>query len=151
MLIKSDREMASDPIEYSLDGKKELKIIYAVPFHFEGKIIGAVGIDLPLFKFFKPIIRQVRVLDVAYGFLIANNGLLTAHPIKWANVGRSLEFFGFEPEVIQAVKDGRESTQLKVSKTTGQKNFYQFVPIQIGASNRPWSLAISLIPEWLRP
>lgn len=148
-VIESGKEMASDPIAYMENGKKKLKVIYAVPVYHDERIIGAAGIDLPLLEFFKPIIRQVRVLDIAYGFLISNDGVLTAHPTKWANVGKSLEFFSFQPDIIQAVKDGREASQIKISKTTGRKNFYQFVPIQIGASNRPWSLAISLIPEWL--
>lgn len=150
-LINSGKEMASDPIECIVNGKKQLKVIYAVPIYYQEKTIGAAGIDLPLLGFFKPIIRQVRVLDVAYGFLIANNGVVTAHPTKWGNVGRSIELFGFDPGVIQAVKDGREAFQLKVPKTTGRgrERYYQFVPIQIGASKRPWSLAISLVPDWL--
>jgi len=148
-LVIAGKEMVSDPIEYTVNGNRDLKVIYAVPIYHEERIIGAAGIDLPLLGFFKPIIRQVRVLDVAYGILIDNNGVLTAHPTKWANVGKSLEFFMFEKDVIQAVKEGREAFQLKVSKTTGRESFYQFVPIQIGSSNRPWSLAISLIPDWL--
>ncbi len=148
-LINSGKEMASDPVECIVNNKKQLKVIYAVPIYYQKKIIGAAGIDLPLLKFFKPIIRQVRVLDVAYGFLIANNGIVTAHPTKWSNVGRSIELFGFDPGVIQAVKDGREAFQLKISKISGREHFYQFVPIQIGASDRPWSLAISLVPDWL--
>ena len=148
-LIRAGREIVSNPIFFSIGENKRLKVIYAVPINYEGKIIGAAGIDLPLFEFFTPIIRQVRVLDVAHGFLIANNGVLVAHPIKWANVGKSLDFFAFEEDVIQAVKDGREASQAKISRVTGNKAYYQFVPIKFGDTNKPWSLAISLMPELL--
>lgn len=148
-IIRSGKEMASEPMEYIANGKKQLKFIYAVPINYDDKIIGAAGIDLPLLGFFKPIIRQVRVIGIGYGFLISNNGVLTAHPTKWANVGKTLEFFRFQPDVIQAVKEGREASQIKISKTTGRKSYYQFVPVQIGASNCPWSLAISIVPDWL--
>ncbi|MGD9367577.1 MAG: hypothetical protein PVH87_17890 [Desulfobacteraceae bacterium] len=82
-------------------------------------------------------------------FMVDNNGVMIAHPINWVNVGRSLEFFAFEPTVIQAVKDGREASQIKISKTTGNRNYYQFVPVKIGSIYKPWSLVISLRPDWL--
>jgi methyl-accepting chemotaxis protein len=143
-LIKYGKDIVSNPMFFSIGNNKRLKIIYAVPINNDGKIIGAAGIDLPLYEFFTPIIRQVRVLDVAHGFLIANNGVMTAHPMKWANVGKSMEFFAFEKDVIQAVKDGREASQGKISRTTGNKAYYQFVPIKFGHTDKPWSLAISL-------
>lgn len=143
-LIKFGRDIVSNPMFFSIGNNKRLKIIYAVPINNDGKIIGAAGIDLPLYEFFTPIIRQVRVLDVAHGFLIANNGVMAAHPMKWANVGKTMEFFAFEEDVIQAVKDGREASQGKISRVTGNKAYYQFVPIKFGHTDKPWSLAISL-------
>lgn len=108
-------------------------------------MIGAVGIELPLLDFFKPIIKQVQSSNHwAYGFLTTNSGIFVAHPTKWMNVGRSLEFFGFEKRIIKAVKEGREASQLKVSKISGRKTYYLFVPIQIGATDKPWSLAIHM-------
>jgi methyl-accepting chemotaxis protein len=144
--FKAGKEVIFDPIEYEVDGKKQLKTILAVPVKFEGKVIGVVGIDIPLRPFFEPIIKRVKFFDVGYGFLMANNGVFVAHPTKWANVGKPMEFFEFLPETIAAVKNGVEATEYKVSKTTGKTTFYAFAPITVGYADKKWSLATN-IPE----
>ena len=146
-VIESGNEMVSMPIEFRAG---EYKVVYAVPIRSDGKIVGAVGLDLTFLNFFTRIIRQVRVLDVAYGFLVNNDGVMVAHPTQWLNVGRTLDFFSFDPAVIQSVKDGHEASQIKISKTTGYENYYQFVPIKIGNTEKRWSLAISFMPIRLK-
>ena len=142
--FKVGKEVVFDPVPYEQDGQKKLKVVLAVPVKFEGEIVGVVGIDIPLRTFFEPIIKRVKFLDVGYGFLIANNGVFVAHPTKWANVGKPMEFFKFQPTTIAAVKKGIEATEYKVSKTTGKKTFYNFAPINIGFSDKKWSLATNI-------
>lgn len=144
--FKSDKEVVFDPVYYEVDGKKLLKTILAVPVHFEGEVVGVVGIDIPLKPFFEPIIKRVKLFDVGYGFLMANNGVQTAHPTKWANVGKPLEYFHWDPQVGEAIKAGRETTTVKVSRTTGKRTFYAFSPVKIGYADKKWSLATN-IPE----
>jgi methyl-accepting chemotaxis protein len=149
-VIELGKEIVSDPIKFGDGDYKGFIVIYAVPITSDGKTAGAAGIGLDFLKFFKPIIRQVRVLDVAYGFLVNNNGVMVAHPTKWSNVGKNLEFFAFDSAVIQSVKSGQEASQIKISKTTGRKGYYQFVPIRIGNTENHWSLAISFMPYKLK-
>jgi methyl-accepting chemotaxis protein len=52
--------------------------------------------------------------------------------------------FGFTPESIQAVKDGREASEVKVSKTTGKESLYAFAPISIGKADNKWSLVATV-------
>jgi methyl-accepting chemotaxis protein len=144
--LKTGKEVVFDPVSYEVDGKKQLKTILAVPVRFEGEVVGVVGIDIPLKPFFEPIIKRVKLFDVGYGFLMANNGVQTAHPTKWANVGKPLEYFKWEPQVGEAIRAGRETTTVKVSRTTGKKTFYAFSPVKIGYSDKKWSLATN-IPE----
>lgn len=144
--LKTGKETVFDPIAYEIEGQKMLKTVLAVPVRYGGKTVGVVGIDIPLKAFFEPIIKKVKFFDVGYGFLLANNGVFTAHPTKWSNVGKPMEFFEFQPETIRAVKEGREVTEVKVSKTTGKGTFYAFSPITIGFSDKKWSLATN-IPE----
>ena len=148
--LKSGKEFVSDPIVYKINGQEFFKTIFSVPISFKGKTIGVVGIDIPFLKFFYPIIKKVRLLNIGYGFLVGNNGVIVAHPFKWQNVGKSLEYFAFEPYVIKAIQKGKEATQYKVSRATGIKNYYIFVPIKIGESDRPWSLAINIRPDLLK-
>ncbi len=140
----SGQEVVFDPIPYEVDGEQFLKTILAVPVYFEEQVVGVVGIDIPLKPFLEPIIKKVKFFDVGYGFLMANNGVFVAHPTKWANVGKPMEFFKFEQQAIDAVRQGKETWQYKVSKTTGKKAFYAFAPISIGQSEKKWSLATNI-------
>jgi methyl-accepting chemotaxis protein len=137
------KEVVFDPVPYEGQGQKQLKTILAVPIKYEGVVVGVVGIDVPL-KAFEPVIKRVKFFDTGYGFLMANNGVFTAHPTKWENVGKPMEFFEFLPDTIQKVKQGIEATEIKRSKTTGQETFYAFAPITIGAADKKWSLATNI-------
>jgi methyl-accepting chemotaxis protein len=142
-VLKSGKETVFDPIPVEIAGEKQLKTIIAVPVKYEGKTVGVVGIDIPL-RAFEPIIKKVKLYDVGYGFLMSNNGVQTAHPLKWSNVGKDLAFFHWEPEIGQAIKEGREITTIKVSRTTGAKTFYAFAPVKIGFADKQWSLATNV-------
>ncbi len=142
--FKAGKEVVFDPVYYEVDGKKLMKTILAVPVRFEGEVVGVVGIDIPLKPFFEPIIKRVKLFEVGYGFLMANNGVQTAHPNKWTNVGKPLEYFKWEPQVGEAIRAGRETTTFKVSRTTGKKTFYAFSPVRIGYADKKWSLATNI-------
>ena len=141
--LKSDKEVVFDPVPFEMNGEQQLKTILAVPVRYEGKPVGVVGIDIPL-RAFEPLIKKVKLYDVGYGFLMSNDGRQTAHPLKWSNVGKDLEFFQWEPEIGQAIKQGREITTLKVSRTTGIESFYAFAPVSIGFADKKWSLATNV-------
>ncbi len=142
--LKSGKEEVFDPVAYEVDGGKFLKTILAVPVRFEDQVVGVVGIDLPLKPFLEPIIKRVKFFDIGYGFMMANNGVMIAHPTKWANVGKTMEFFKFEKQAIDAVRQGKETSQYKVSTTTGKKAFYAFAPISIGLADKRWSLVTNI-------
>jgi methyl-accepting chemotaxis protein len=141
--LRTGKEVVFDPSSFEISGEQQLKTVLAVPIKFKGNIVGVVGIDIPL-KSFEAIIKRVRFYDVGYGFMMANNGVFTAHPTRWSNVGRPMESFDFLPETVQAVKNGLEITETKTSKTSGEVAFYAFSPIHIGFSDKPWSLATNI-------
>jgi methyl-accepting chemotaxis protein len=141
--LRTGKEVVFDPSSFEISGEQQLKTVLSVPIKFKGNIVGVVGIDIPL-KSFEAIIKRVRFYDVGYGFMMANNGVFTAHPTRWSNVGRPMESFEFLPETVQAVKNGLEITETKVSKTSGIEAFYAFSPIHIGFSDKPWSLATNV-------
>lgn len=145
--FKAGREVVFDPVYYEADGKKLLKTILAVPIRFEEDVVGVVGIDIQLKPFFEPIVKRVKLFDIGYGFLLASNGVFVADPTQWANVGKTMEQFDFKPETIAAVKQGRETTEYKVSKTTGKNTFYAFAPITVGFAEKKWSLATNIPVE----
>lgn len=141
--LTTGREVIFDPTVFEINGEEQYKTVIAVPIRFKDEVVGVVGIDIPL-KSFEAIIKRVRFYDVGYGFMIANNGVFAAHPTRWSNVGKHMDTFEFEQESVQAVKNGLEATERKLSKTSGEVAFYAFAPIQIGFSDKPWSLATNI-------
>lgn len=141
--MQSDKEVVFDPIPIELNGEETLKIVLAVPVKYEGRNIGVVGVDIPV-RAFEPIIKRVKLYEIGYGFMMANNGVQVAHPTKWANVGKPLEYFKWKPEIGVAIRAGREITTYKVSRTTGKNTFYAFSPVQIGNADKKWSLATNV-------
>ena len=141
--LKTGQEVISDPVPYTVGDKTSLKTVLSVPVNFGGKPVAVVGIDIPV-STFTPIVKQIKLFDVGYGFLIANNGIFVAHPTKQSNVGKHMDFFAFDNRVINDVKAGRETSQYKVSKTTGKKTYYILAPIPIGSAKKKWSLAMNI-------
>jgi methyl-accepting chemotaxis protein len=139
--LKSDREMVSNPIAFKVKGHSELKTVLTVPVNFGGKAVAVVGIDIPV-STFTPLVQRIKLFKTGYGFLMANNGVFVAHPFKQSDVGKPMEFFKFDKKVIADVKAGRETSQYKVSKTTGEKTYYIMAPISIGTAVKKWSLAM---------
>jgi methyl-accepting chemotaxis protein len=141
--LASGNEEVFDPVPFTVGEQTQLKTVLTVPVRFDGQTVAVVGIDVPL-STFTPLVKQIKLFETGYGFLIANNGVFVAHPTKQANVGKHMDFFAFEKKVIQDVKAGRETSQYKVSKTTGKKTYYILAPIPIGMAKNKWSLAINL-------
>ena len=141
--LKSGQEVVFDPVPFTVGEVTQLKTILTVPVHFDGQTVAVVGIDIPVSSF-TPLVKQIKLFDIGYGFLIANNGIFVAHPTKQANVGKHMDFFKFEKRVVNDVKAGRETSQYKVSKTTGKKTYYILAPIPIGLAAKKWSLAMNI-------
>jgi methyl-accepting chemotaxis protein len=141
--LASGEEMVSDPVPFTVGDQTQLKTVLTVPVRFDGKTIAVVGIDIPV-SAFTPLVQKIKLFNTGYGFLIANDGVFVAHPTKQSNVGKHMDFFAFDKKVVSDVKAGRETSQYKVSKTTGNKTYYILAPIAIGSAKKKWSLAVNL-------
>lgn len=141
--LANNAETIFDPVEYTVEDKTALKTVLAIPIRFEEEIVGVVGVDIAL-RAFEPIVKRVKLYETGYGFLVANNGIFAAHPTKWANVGRHMDSFEFTPESIEAVKQGKEFGEYKLSKTSGKYAYYSFAPITIGQAAKKWSLVTNI-------
>ncbi|MGD9309405.1 MAG: cache domain-containing protein, partial [Desulfosarcina sp.] len=97
--LKSGQEVVFDPVPFTVGEMTQLKTILTVPVRFDGQTVAVVGIDIPVSSF-TPLVKQIKLFDIGYGFLIANNGVFVAHPTKQANVGKHMDFFKFEERVV---------------------------------------------------
>lgn len=141
--LNSGKEIVSDPISYTAGDTTQLKTTITVPVRFNDKAVAVVGVEIPV-STLTPLVQKIKLFDIGYGFLIANNGVFVAHPTKQANVGKHMEYFAFDKKVISDVAAGRETSQYKVSKTTGKETYYILAPISIGSAEKKWSLAMNI-------
>jgi methyl-accepting chemotaxis protein len=141
--MKSEKEVVFDPVPIELGGENTYKIVLAVPVKYEGRNVGVVGIDIPV-RSLESIIKRVKLFEIGYGFLMANNGVQIAHGTKWSNVGKPLSYFNWAPEIGVAIQNGKETRTYKVSKTTGKNTFYAFSPIKLGNAEKAWSLSTNV-------
>lgn len=148
--FRTGEEKVFNPMETEVGGKRRFKTIFAVPIRFDDKVVGVVGIDLFLRDFFEPIVKKVQIFGIGYGFIVSNNGIFVAHPTKWSNVGKPMEYFSFHTDSIRAVAEGKEAIEIKTSKTTGQKWTYMFVPVRVSEHTKPWALIANIPFEYLR-
>ncbi|BBO87178.1 methyl-accepting chemotaxis protein [Desulfosarcina ovata] len=141
--LQSGRDVVANPVSFKRGDATELKTILSVPVRFAGKIVAAVGIDIPLASF-TSVVEQIKIFNSGYGFLVANDATLAVHGTDSSIVGQPMNAYGFSQTVIDSVKEGREANFFSVSKVTGQRTDYIFVPIQIGDAENQWSMGVNI-------
>ncbi len=145
------RAILSNPYVYKVSGKDVLMTSLNVPIKHQGKFLGMVGMDFTLEAFAK-LNETVIPLGTGYGFIIANDGRIVAHPLKKI-VGKNINDID-EPEVasviMKAIQEGKVFKRISKSKK-GNKSSLQFmVPINVGDTNTPWTMGVSIPMKTIR-
>ncbi|WP_040413070.1 PAS domain S-box protein [Desulfosporosinus sp. OT] len=131
---KSKRETIIEPYIYPINGKDVLVTSVVVPLIVGEKFVGVVGIDIALDTIQK-VVSEIKPFETGYASLISNEGKYVAHN-DISQIGKTVN----NSQVREAIKSG-------ISYTTTNKGVYQvYVPIKIGRTTTPWSMAVS-VPE----
>jgi len=139
-----------DPYYYDVGGKKELMTTVCVPIRGANeKIIGVVGIDLPLNQI-QEISQNQKPFYDSVTAVFSNDGTIAAHfdasrlgkHIKESEadmVGKDMDDFA------DAIKNGNPFTfsNYIAALKTNMKMF--IIPITIGKTTTPWSYAIAIM------
>ncbi|WP_054691423.1 PDC sensor domain-containing protein [Desulfosarcina cetonica] len=141
--LKSGQETVSEPIFFKKGNTRELKAVLSVPVRFMGKVVAVVGIDIPV-STLAPIVRRVKLFETGYGFLVSNSGILVAHGTNDSILGKSTQEYGFSQSTLNNIRQGREDNTFMISKVTGLRTDYIFIPIQIGNAKNPWSFGVNV-------
>ncbi|PID72283.1 MAG: chemotaxis protein [Desulfobulbus propionicus] len=139
------KAILTNPYVYQVAGKDVRMASLYVPIKHQGKFLGLAGMDFSLDAFAK-LNETVTPLETGYGFIIANDGSLVAHPRKEI-VGKTVRDLD-EPEVasamMQAIQEGKVFKRISTSKK-GNKTSLQFmVPINVEGTTTPWSMGVSI-------
>ena len=139
-----------NPYEYDVGGKKELIISICLPLHNkENKVIGVVGLDLPLTEIQKLSQNQKPFHDSVTA-VFSNDGTVAAH-FDAGRLGKNMKETDADMcgpylnDLLNAVKAGKRynfSNYIAALKT--QMHMF-FIPITVGETTTPWTYAIAVM------
>lgn len=137
----SGMETILEPFEYDIEGKSVLMTSIVAPIVVDGKVLGAVGVDISL-ESLQLISDEIKLMETGYGTIISNSGIYVTHPVKELVGTNMLETEIDQKEEIQkALKDGTVITTFQQDKTIGKRVYSILTPVEIGNSKTPWAVS----------
>lgn len=141
--LQSNKTTIMEPVEYTVSGKKITLVSICAPININGQTVGVAGVDYPMDAFVE-LSRKANPLKDGYIWVLANNGVVTAHPDK-KQLGRNVSSV-FGNEILHQIKNGEKVLKKRKSITKKINCFYQFTPVLFENGMPPWSL-VSVVPE----
>jgi methyl-accepting chemotaxis protein len=139
-----------NPYWYDVGGKKELMTTVCVPIHdMNKKVIGVVGIDLPLDQV-QEISQNQKPFPDSVTAVFSNDGTIAAH-FDHSRIGKNMKETEADMagkvmnDFVSAVKNGKPFTfsNYIAALKTNMKMF--IIPITVGTTTTPWSYAIAIM------
>ena len=148
--IKTQAKELILPIYFDVftDNDEETKLMTSLvsPIIIDNEYIGMVGVDLILEKFQEMVNEiQLKQFNGSYAFLLSEEGKFAGHP-KTELLNQIASFNlkdGSEFNVLKSIADGKYFTILEVDENN-KTNYIAFAPIEIGRTNTPWYLGVSV-------
>lgn len=135
---------------YELANEKVLMITFCSPIYDEnGKFIGVIACDINDINFFDKIMKDVRVFDTGYVFLLSPGQMTAYHPFSQSGIGTFIydDWVGYD-EDIAAVNTAQNTMQatytIAKSMSSGATMIYSYHPFNIGNSKKPWIISASI-------
>jgi len=142
----SGKETLLEPFTYKIGGEEVLMTSVAVPIQGKsGAVVGVVGIDISLAELQK-LEFDKGSYNSAYTYILSNTGICLYHAntsIIGSNV-KDVDKNEKMPEILAAVKGGQPYSYNSVSATTGESVRRTMVPVQVGETDTPWSVCVSV-------
>lgn len=142
--MESKVDLVTNPYWFTFAGTGEqyLETSFGVPIMVDGAFGGLAGVDVEL-QYFQNIIKEISPFESSFGYMIANDGQIVAHPNEEL-VGLTLEDFlpGRSEEILLQIQEGKEFEM--IIDNNGTDYYTAFSPIVLGNSNTPWSFAMAV-------
>jgi methyl-accepting chemotaxis protein len=125
--IETEEEYWSEPYEDKyLDAKL---VTYTYPITYRGQVVGVVGTDI-LFDDFEKMIKDVKIYDTGYAFLLCDEYEFLVHPTYTGDDDIELVANGAFKEVKQYMMEN--SGGIKFYKVNGKKKVVGFHKLRNG-------------------
>ena len=138
---QTGNETVVEPYSYVVAGKEMQITSVVVPIKIDGRFVGVAGVDISLSSL-QENISQIRVFDTGYASLLSNQAIYVGDR-NAANVGKSL---GRDPElaaVRTAIQSGQRYEWTGADERLGEVTRL-YVPVKAGATQLPWSFAVTV-------
>lgn len=139
------KEVITDPYVYPVGGRDVLMATVVAPVMHESKFVGMVAVDIALDAFAK-MVSRIKPFETGYGYLIANDGYMVAHPDQSA-VGKNIKALLSGEQagpMMDAVKSGGTYSLVREDVVVEGESMQINVPIQVGRTDTPWSIGVSI-------
>ena len=145
---ESGEETILTPYEYEIGGENVLLTSVAVPIKdANGDVVGVAGIDLALSDLQSTVFDDGGFKSVKT-FVLSNDGTYVINPDS-DMVGKTIVDSGQADadSITSAIKAGQSYQDDSVSQSTGKQVKVVYIPIKIGNTTTPWSVAIEVDDE----
>ncbi len=138
-------EIWMDPYDYVYEagGDTILESSVGVPIYNKGMFIGLAGVDVTM-DHFQAIIDKIIPIKNSYMFMVANNGMIVAHPEKdilRMNIRDVYYDYENDYKLSEIIKKG-EDISFTYSEDDNTETYISFVAIRFGKIKTPWSIGI---------
>lgn len=139
--LRSRKEALLEPYEFQ-EGSDMLTITsLAVPVFEGGKVVGVVGVDIPL-THLEEITNSVVMYETGFARILSHEGILVTHPVpgRAGRIAGELQEDSEEARAVwAAIKEGKVLSQVSYSAALDADQFKSLVPIFVGDTGTPWS------------
>ena len=136
---RQKNEFVTEPVLYPIQGVEVFMISFMAPIMVNNQFLGVTGIDIKV-DFLQNLVKNANIYNgIADIAVVSNGGMFAANSRNEAVIGKNIaDMYENHAELLQVIKDKKK----KIVKN--DKEILIFVPIEIGHSNTPWQVSISL-------
>ncbi|QJT10371.1 methyl-accepting chemotaxis protein [Oceanidesulfovibrio marinus] len=148
---ETGREMLTQPYPWEMGSKTLWLASASFPIKRDGEFVGVVGVDFYL-EDLQKMVKEINPFETGYGFLVDNSGSIVAHPDEKL-LGKKIEDVqgsGNTAQLLDAIHNGKPYTAILQSPTTDSDMYYAYMPISVGRTDTPWSLAVAIPMDKVR-
>ena len=136
------KEVILEPQLRKVGGGEVYLTTVAVPVRASDEVVGVVGIDIPMANL-QRIVEGIHPFETGHARIISSKGMIIAHPDK-TQIQTDIGSNEFQRAAKASVLAGKVHKQITHDAGLGTDLYEIFVPIWVGETGTPWSLAVSL-------
>ncbi|QJB58378.1 methyl-accepting chemotaxis protein [Pseudodesulfovibrio sp. zrk46] len=144
-------ETITEPYSWEANGKTMWLSSTGIPIKKNGRNIGVLGVDFYL-NDLQDTVLKIKPFETGRAGLISNEGSMVAHPnpdLMGKKIGTIVPR-EHTSQVENAIKRGQHYEYITVSEATGEEEYFVYVPVTIGRTTTPWSLAVVIPMDKVR-